>query len=546
MQMWRALLGLMLFGGAAAAQPALALPAGVPDYAGANVANFLQKTAAMPGGAQDYVLPPIDAAKAFVVDAAGIGGAASDDNPGTVQKPFRTIARALRELKPGAIIVLRQGTYNITETLRIDAGQMGTREQPAVIAAYPGESAVLDGAQSVAGWTQLPNSKTWYHDLEAAPGAEPALWLGDRQLPPIRRYMVAMAVAGAPTDRTTKPLDGAEPIGMPGAWALAGQRLFLRAPDDADPNKLPIAFAAHPGFELHHTQWLVFYRLTLRRMSQAVLSITNPNVAWRECVFDRCGMGVTYFGGDAAERGFIDRCLFHHTGDGTRGESIYTTSPMTIRHSLFVDNAPLISISAYTSKDDMFTGLQVVGNTFVHGGACITSTGKGSVIRDNIALGSRFVSSAGTAAVIENNFAVYDAKDLIDFPATPRRNVGFRLYGSGSRLKGNTFVGFHQGGLILKPEKPPVEMLAIEAMDNAFYQYADYGLRIYDPDHLRSDRNLFAPAGTPQGVIYLTPSQDDKHVLTLAQWQAKGFDANSRLDAAAPQPAIPPVLRDAM
>lgn len=84
---------------------------------------------------------------------ASAGGAAwfvapggDDANPGTLEKPFATLARAqqARREKAGAVF-LRGGTYYLPEPLVFTAQDSGTREAPAVFQAYRDEQPVISG-----------------------------------------------------------------------------------------------------------------------------------------------------------------------------------------------------------------------------------------------------------------------------------------------------------------------------------------------------------------------------------------------------------------
>lgn len=523
-------------------------PPSTADYTGVTAQNFLKKVSHESNNPfADYVLPKIDVNRALIVDAQGIGGRPSDTNSGTVQQPFKTLARAVREIKPGTTILLRGGVYSLETEIKIDgtAGQKGSLAEPVLISSYPGESAILTATTPLAKWSLLEGTNVYYHDFDKAPAEQLSVWVDDKQIPPIRRYLLNTTADGPFRDKTTKPVEGAIPVTAPGTWAIDGKRLYLRAVNDADPNKLRVETSDTSGINLAQTTGIIFNRLTFRKHSQAVISYTSPHIIFRQCLFDNCSYAITYFGGDAAERGLVDECMFNRMGDGTRGTAIYTTSPMTIRNSFFRDTYPDLAITAYTSKPDMFTGLQVIGNTFIHGGACITSTGKGSVIRNNIALCSRFVSSAGADAVIEDNLAVYDPQDLAEFPQIPRRDVGFRLYGRNARLSRNSFIGYQQGGLVTMPEGADGEAVSVQLDSNAFYEYSDYALRVTGTQNLRSNHNFFAPQKPSTTTVYLTPDQQHKTELTLQQWQAKGFDLQSRLEPGK-QPDIPTIIRQAL
>ena len=77
--------------------------------------------------------------------------AASDANPGTRERPWRTIGRATAVLRPGDAVLVRAGVYRETVTPRT-GGLPGRR---ITYAAYPGDDAVVTGADPVPdGWAR--------------------------------------------------------------------------------------------------------------------------------------------------------------------------------------------------------------------------------------------------------------------------------------------------------------------------------------------------------------------------------------------------------
>jgi Protein of unknown function (DUF1565) len=65
----------------------------------------------------------------------------NDDSDGSQAKPWKTLAHAVRQLKPGDTLYLRGGTYYEKVSLR----RSGTEKEPITIASHPGELAILDG-----------------------------------------------------------------------------------------------------------------------------------------------------------------------------------------------------------------------------------------------------------------------------------------------------------------------------------------------------------------------------------------------------------------
>lgn len=74
---------------------------------------------------------------AYFVDAAK----GDDANDGSEKKPWRTVTHAAGQLKPGDTLYLRAGTFYERPYLR----RSGTPEAPITLAAYPGETVVIDG-----------------------------------------------------------------------------------------------------------------------------------------------------------------------------------------------------------------------------------------------------------------------------------------------------------------------------------------------------------------------------------------------------------------
>ncbi len=73
---------------------------------------------------------------------------ASDDNPGTDAQPFMTIARATALAQAGDTIEIHTGIYR--ESVLIE--RSGTQDRPIHIAAVPGASVVVTGADIMADW----------------------------------------------------------------------------------------------------------------------------------------------------------------------------------------------------------------------------------------------------------------------------------------------------------------------------------------------------------------------------------------------------------
>jgi len=97
---------------------------------------------------------PLSRGPKFFVD----GAKGDDAGPGTKRKPWCTINRALKKLRPGDTLCLRGGTY----FENVYCAVAGTKEKPITIRAYPGERVIIDGGipefqrEPVAAWTPNP------------------------------------------------------------------------------------------------------------------------------------------------------------------------------------------------------------------------------------------------------------------------------------------------------------------------------------------------------------------------------------------------------
>ncbi len=93
---------------------------------------------------------PRESGPSFVVDAAR----GDDSAAGTEQAPWKSLAHALTQLRPGHTLYLRGGVYYEQATIAL----LGTEDKPITIRSFPGELAILDG--SLREFTEEP-AKAW-------------------------------------------------------------------------------------------------------------------------------------------------------------------------------------------------------------------------------------------------------------------------------------------------------------------------------------------------------------------------------------------------
>ncbi len=147
---------------ALAAGTALAAPAGTDAEPGL---ASLDPPVLLPDGAEfkSWARPPVYA-KTYYVDQAH--PQASDQNPGTQEKPFRTINRAAQALQPGERVVVAAGLYR--ERVRPARGGTGPDRMIGYEAA-PGAKVVLSGSQAVPG--------PWKPSTKNSPAAGAKVWM---------------------------------------------------------------------------------------------------------------------------------------------------------------------------------------------------------------------------------------------------------------------------------------------------------------------------------------------------------------------------------
>jgi hypothetical protein len=112
---------------------------------------------------------------AYYIDVSG-----SDQNSGSIDRPFATLQHAHDVAQPGDTIYLRGGVYVITTGIHLTRD--GTRNRPIVITAYLDERPVLDGSAMTEGgywhgWVLDLDSVSWnsISGIEIRGGAEGGL-----------------------------------------------------------------------------------------------------------------------------------------------------------------------------------------------------------------------------------------------------------------------------------------------------------------------------------------------------------------------------------
>lgn len=155
-----------------------------------------------------FLLPVSPAAAADIYVAPN----GNDQNPGTGNQPMATLAAALRKartlrrlndssIRQGIHIIVRQGVYQLSETLRIYPEDAGTPASPTIIEAAPGEQPIVSGGIQINGWQKasgkiagLPaaaQGQVWVAQLPVADGNMPAfrqLWVNGQKAVRAKNY----------------------------------------------------------------------------------------------------------------------------------------------------------------------------------------------------------------------------------------------------------------------------------------------------------------------------------------------------------------------
>ncbi len=128
---------------------------------------------------------------------------ASDENPGTGERPWKTISRAAKAMRPGDTACIHAGLYR--EAVRPE--RSGTPESPITYAAAGGEEVVITGADIIAGWTKADGEawkKTpWRHRFATHPDDERHRLIGRCEQVIVEGRLLRQVAAAADIERGT-------------------------------------------------------------------------------------------------------------------------------------------------------------------------------------------------------------------------------------------------------------------------------------------------------------------------------------------------------
>ncbi len=162
---------------------------------------------------------------------------ASDTNPGTAGRPFKTIGRAAQIAGPGDTVRIEPGLY--PESVVVT--RSGTHEQPIRFEAAQPDTVVITGAEPLTGWTKEPSDKPvytvpWKHSFRLGKNKDGTPTRSHMAKPPVG-YAEQILWDGRPL-RQVLTRDELQPGTFFVDWD--GQRLTVWLPGDLDPNKTEI------------------------------------------------------------------------------------------------------------------------------------------------------------------------------------------------------------------------------------------------------------------------------------------------------------------
>jgi parallel beta-helix repeat protein len=150
---------------------------------------------------------------------------AADQNPGSLDAPWKTISKAADSLEPGDTVLIHEGVYRE----QVKPAQSGTPSEPITYQAAESEEVVVTGADVVAGWTPvrpgLWKKSPWPHRFPTHPNDEKHRLIGRCE----------QVILDGRLLRQVERVDAVEP----GTFCADSESkvLYLMPPEGVDPNE---------------------------------------------------------------------------------------------------------------------------------------------------------------------------------------------------------------------------------------------------------------------------------------------------------------------
>jgi hypothetical protein len=269
-------------------------------------------------GVQAWAAEP-PAGQTYVV--AQLQPAASDENPGTPEKPFQTIARAVKAVKAGDTVLIESGVYR--EAVVIEAS--GTADRPIVFAAAPMANVTVTGADPLTEWKREEGEGNVYSTPWAYvfcgwsqhrnhPDDDYHLTIGRCEQVFVDRYPLLQVPSRKELTRGTFYVDE------------EGKRLYVwaRTNQELDKARLNVEASVRQLIwkctgEYVHTRGIRFRYAASQAQSGAVAILGNHDVL-EDCTIEQMNGNGASFGGEGL---VVRRCVFRDNGQ--QGFSAHTT-----------------------------------------------------------------------------------------------------------------------------------------------------------------------------------------------------------------------------
>lgn len=404
-------------------------------------------------------LLPLQAAGAATVRYVAPNG--DDAQPGSVNKPLRTVQRCANLADPGDRCVLRAGTYR--ETLR--PPRSGTTQAAITFEAFSGEAATISGADPVQGWTRVaPRSKVYQATVTLPLPAPSDAAFGANQV--FERSRMLPQAAWPDPDPGTRTFDDAyaQPLRRPLANAgisISGQTMTIANPS------IPDVRGGWVGAVVWTTEWFV--------SRSAIVSSSAPGGQLTATTTDASGWDRAFWFTLTGAPGALDRPgEWHYNAaqrtlalwapDGRKPQGIEAKQrewAVDLRGRSFITLRGLRIFAATITSDEASEGLllenldisypshhltlpelppdRIVPGTDGFGliGSHIHDSGVQLRGRNHVLRASRIAHSAGNLLLLEGSGHRIEDNELLDADWLASYAAAIQITGSNHRVRHN-------------------------------------------------------------------------------------------------------------
>lgn len=342
----------------------------------------------------------------------------SDTNPGTLDRPWRSIGKAAAAMVAGDSVLVRGGVYYES----VNPARSGTQSDPITYAAYDAESVFIDGSDVVTGW--VPDSGVRYRaivsftpDPRFTSSRDPAGNHGGLVIQDGAKMQYAMEASAAAVD-------------SPGEYYMNDSSgppctLYACVRDlgrGTDPNGYEMRVGRRrKGFDLDGGEdWLELDGFTLRNYNDNALhSIGSTDCEFRDLALQTNFITGIYLTSNS-NRCLIEKCAFWDNGHG--GIELASTRRTVVRRNRFLkrdrgDGCGGNGAHLWLGPVNLFADSNVIENNLAfatgrwgYTGPFISVTGSHNIIRHN-----SVVAATGGAIILldgGHNTVVNNACDI--------------------------------------------------------------------------------------------------------------------------------------